>query len=57
MPISDERNDEFIRLYESACGERLSREEARIRAAQLIALYRLIMPPSAAQQTSSTQTD
>ena len=35
----------------------LSRDEARICAAHLIELYRLIMPPSVAQQKSSAQTD
>ena len=46
MQFSDERIDEFIRLYEQACGEHLSREGARIRAAQLLELYRVITQPS-----------
>ena len=45
MPISDERIDEFINIYERACGERPSRNEARLRAGLLIELYRGLMQP------------
>jgi hypothetical protein len=56
MRFSDERIDEFIRLYEQAGGGRLSRDAARIRAGQLIALYLMLMPPSVEQKISA-QTD
>ena len=45
MLISDERIDEFIRLYEQALGDRLSRAEARAITTKLINLYRLILQP------------
>jgi hypothetical protein len=41
--IPDERLDEFRRLYVEEFGEELSREEASIRAMQLIDLCRLLM--------------
>jgi hypothetical protein len=41
--ISDERLDEFRRLYLEECGEEISRDEASIRAMQLMDLYRLLM--------------
>jgi hypothetical protein len=56
MPISNECIDEFIPLYEKACGEKLSRDEARIRAGQLITLYRLLMQPLPEHQESPIQT-
>ena len=57
MPITDERINEFIRLYENAVGERLSCDEARIRAGQLIALYRLLMQPLPERQKREAQTE
>ncbi len=41
--ISDEHLDEFRRLYFEEFGEEISREEASVRAMQLIDLYRLLM--------------
>jgi hypothetical protein len=41
--ISDERLDEFRRLYFAEYGEEISRDEASIRAMQLMDLYRLLM--------------
>jgi hypothetical protein len=52
--ISDERLDEFRRLYAEEFAEEISRDEASVRALWLIDLYRLLMelenrgdPPSA----------
>jgi hypothetical protein len=41
--ISDERLDEFRRLYLEEFGKEITRDEASIRAMQLIDLYRLLM--------------
>ena len=41
--IPDERLDKFRRLYFEEFGEEISREEASVRAMQLIDLYRLLM--------------
>lgn len=56
MAISDESLDEFIALYESECGERLTRVEARPIAANLVTLYRMVMspPPNPAPDSSRT---
>jgi len=43
MRISDERLDEFIRGYEAAFNEPLSRDDARIMATRLLELYRLFL--------------
>ena len=42
MIIPDDRIDEFIKRWENAFGETLTREEARVRASQLIELYKTI---------------
>jgi hypothetical protein len=42
MSIPDDRIDEFIELWERAFGERISRDDARKRAHQLVELYRAI---------------
>jgi hypothetical protein len=54
MAVSEERLDEFIEIYERVECERLSREEARAMAENLIDLYRLIMrpPPNEQAQTA-----
>jgi hypothetical protein len=41
--IPDERLDEFRRIYFEEFGEKISRQEASVRALQLIDLYRLLM--------------
>jgi hypothetical protein len=41
--IPDDRLDEFRKLYFQEFGEEISRDEASIRAMQLIELYRLLM--------------
>jgi hypothetical protein len=41
--ISNERLDEFRRLYFEEYGEEITRDEASIRAMQLMDLYRLLM--------------
>ena len=41
--IPGERLDEFRRLYFEEFGEEISRDEASVRALQLIDLYRLLM--------------
>ena len=43
MRISDERLDEFIRGYEAAFKEPLSRDDARIMATRLLELYRVFL--------------
>jgi len=45
MPISDEHLDDFIKRWEHAFGETLTRAEAQHQAAKLIALYRVIARP------------
>jgi len=42
MIIPDDRIDDFIKRWENAFGETLSRDEARTRAMQLIELYKAI---------------
>jgi hypothetical protein len=42
MQIPNDRIDQFIDLWERAFGERISRDEARARAHQLVELYRSI---------------
>jgi len=61
MIIPDERIDDFIKRWENAFGETLSREEARARAMQLVEFYRMIgrHPPGdghAASPTAEAQT-
>jgi excisionase family DNA binding protein len=46
MSISDERNEEFRRIYKEAYGEGISVADARAMAHRLLALYRLLMQPS-----------
>jgi hypothetical protein len=41
--ISDERIGDFIRSYEAAFNEPLSRDDARIMVARLVELYRLFL--------------
>lgn len=45
MPVTDERIDDFIDRWELVFVERISREEARRIATQLINFYRLIVRP------------
>jgi hypothetical protein len=58
--ISNERLDEFRRLYFEEYGEEISGDEASIRAMQLMDLYRLLMElerrpdPPAAQTGPAT---
>ena len=42
MQVPNDRIDEFIDLWERAFGERITRDEARARAHQLVELYRMI---------------
>jgi hypothetical protein len=42
MLIPDEHIDDFIKRWEIAFGERLSREDARAKAIELIEFYKLI---------------
>lgn len=42
MIIPDEHIDDFIKRWEIAFGERLSREDARAKAVELIEFYKLI---------------
>ena len=42
MMLRDDRIDEFVQLWERAFGERITRDEARTKAHQLIELYRAI---------------
>lgn len=42
MTIRDDRLDQFVQLWERAFGERISRDDARTRAHQLVELYRAI---------------
>lgn len=43
MQISDERIDEFRRIYKEAYGEEIDVGESRLMALRLIILYRLLM--------------
>ena len=45
MSISEERLNEFIRIWEEVYGERLSVGEARETAGRLVRFYRLITRP------------
>ena len=48
MQVPNDRIDEFIVLWEQAFGERITRDDARARAHQLVELYRMIsrdLPP------------
>lgn len=42
MQISDDQIDEFMRSWEIAFNERLSRDDARTRAAELLELFSLL---------------
>jgi hypothetical protein len=43
--VSDERLEEFRKIYNKAYGEEITVEEAREMSGRLIALYRLLMQP------------
>ena len=45
MTLSDQDIDEFIEIFAKEYGERLTREEARPIATNVVTLYRLIMRP------------
>jgi hypothetical protein len=45
MMISEDRIEEFCRVYKTAFGEETSIAEARQMANQLVALYTLLMQP------------
>jgi hypothetical protein len=45
MRISDERIEEFRRIYRKAYGEDISVGDARAMAHRLMAMYRLLMQP------------
>ncbi len=45
MHISDERLEEFRRIYKVAYGDTISVADARAMAHRLLALYRLLMQP------------
>jgi len=55
--ISDERLDEFRRLYLEEFGEGITRDEASIRAMQLIDLYRLLMELETRPDPPAAQND
>jgi hypothetical protein len=55
--ISNERLDEFRRLYFEEYGEEISRDEASIRAMQLMDLYRLLMELEKRPDSPPAQTD
>ena len=42
MQVPNERIEEFIDLWERAFGERITQDQARARAHQLVELYRVI---------------
>ena len=42
MQISDDRIDEFITTWESAFNERLTRDDAKTKAAELLELFTLL---------------
>ena len=61
VPISDQRVEEFRRLYKETHGEDIAVAEAREMANRLVVLYRLLMrplpsenAPSSAPQAQST---
>ncbi len=53
VPISDERIEEFQRIYKKVYGEEITIAEARAMAHRLIALYRLLMQPLPGESVSS----
>ena len=57
MAISDQSLDEFIELYASEFGERLTRAEARPIATNLVKLYRMVMQPSSNPCADPSQID
>ena len=46
MKITPEEIDDFIKAWESAFNERLSREEAEMQANRLVELFELISQPT-----------
>ncbi len=52
VPISDERIEEFRRIYKRVYGEEISVGDARIMTLRLITLYRLLMQPLPGETTS-----
>jgi len=55
--ISEERIEEFRRIYKKAYGEDLAVAEAREIASRLVALYRLLMQPLPGGQELSPRPD
>jgi hypothetical protein len=55
--IPDERLEEFRRLYAEEFGEEISRDEASVRALQLIELYRLLMDLETRSDPPPAQSD
>jgi hypothetical protein len=45
MQISDDRLEEFRRIYKEATGEEITLEEAREVAQRLVTLYKLLAQP------------
>ena len=52
--ISDERIEEFRRIYKRAYGEEISVGDARIMALRLVMLYRLLMQPLPGEASESS---
>jgi hypothetical protein len=60
MQVPNDRIDEFIVLWEQAFGERITRDDARARAHQLVELYRFIsrdLPPERRDETPPPATE
>jgi hypothetical protein len=53
VPISDERIEEFRRIYKETYGEEISIANARVMALRLITLYRLLRQPLPGETASS----
>jgi hypothetical protein len=54
MQIPDHPLDDFITTWKSAFNERLTRDDARAKAAELLELFNLLSkPPSANDETAS----
>ena len=55
MQVPNERIEEFIDLWERAFGERITQDQARTRAHQLVELHRVIrreLPPGNSEASS-----
>jgi hypothetical protein len=51
MRISDDRIEDFRRIYKEAYGEEIAVADARAMAHRLLALYRLLMQPLPGEKT------